>query len=229
MRVHYISHAPFEGLGAINQWVKDHDHVVSGTRSYAGEPMPDPSSFDLLIVMGGPQSATEYEKYDFLQDEVELIRASIKANKYILGTCLGGQLIGIALGAPSTRSPHKEMGCFPIELTEEGKSDRIFQHFPPQFPGIHWHHDMIGIPKGAAVLAKSEGCPVQAVRFSEKVYGLQCHLEFTEKRMRTLIEKCPRDLAPSQYTQTPEQMLSCHFSEVNQYIIRFLDLLVQFA
>ena len=223
MRIHVISHAAFEGLGAINDWAAQNNHVLSNTRSYVGETLPDPAAFDLLIVMGGPQSACEYDQYDYLRKEVELIQSANEVGKYILGICLGGQLIGIALGADAERSPHKEIGYFPIEVTQEGKSDRVFRHFPQTFPAMHWHYDMMGVPPGAVVLAKSEGCPRQAVRFSNHVYGLQCHLEFTEERTRVLIDKCQRDLQPSQYTQTPEIMLTNDFSISNRLIKTFLD------
>ncbi len=47
----------------------------------------------------------------------------IEANKAIIGVCLGAQLIGEALGAPYEHSPEKEIGSFPITLTEEGKNE----------------------------------------------------------------------------------------------------------
>ncbi len=223
MKIHYVSHAAFEGLGAINDWALEKGHALSGTRSYAGEALPDPSAFDVLIVMGGPQSACEYENYDYLQNEVKLIQAANQAGKYILGICLGGQLTSIALGADAERSPHKEMGCYPIELTPEGQSDRIFRHFPSPFYSFHWHYDMMGLPPGAVVLAQTPGCPRQAVRFSDRVYGLQFHLELTEERTKVLIDKCKSDLAPSRYTQTPGVILASDFASINKLIKLFLD------
>lgn len=223
MRIHAVSHAPFEGLGAISDWIREANHTLSSTRSYVGEQLPDPSTFDLLLLMGGPQSACDYARYDYLQKEIELIRLADQAGKHILGICLGGQLVSIALGANAERSPHKEIGCFPIELTAEGKQDRVFRHFPSSFLSMHWHNDMMGLPPGAAVLAKSEGCPRQIVRFNDRVYGLQCHLEFTEERTRLLIDKCAHDLQHSVYTQPPEIMLASDFSAINGFLKKFLD------
>lgn len=227
MRIHYILHAPYEGLGVIRQWAEEKQFVLTGTKSHAGEILPDPDAFDLLIIMGGPQSACHIAKYPYLQGEIDLIRAANKKNKHILGICLGGQLIGNAFDAAAQRSPEKEIGYFPIELTPEGKSDRIFQHLPDQFPSLHWHSDMMGLPKDAKLLAKSAACPRQAIQFNEHVYGLQFHLEFTPTRLQMLIDSCPEDLVKSPYVQSPREMLAANFS-ASEFLMRtILNKLVQ--
>lgn len=227
MRIHYITHASYEGLGVIRQWAQEKNYVLTGTKSHTGESLPHPDNFDMLVIMGGPQSVCELHKYDFLQREVELIREANKKNKYILGICLGAQLISAAFGASVERSPQKEIGYFPIELTEDGKIDRIFQHLPDAFPSIHWHFDMMGLPKGAKLLAKSAGCPRQAIQFNERVYGVQFHLEFTKERLQELINKCQEDLSASPYTQTAQEMLIANFAASEYLMKTILDRLIQ--
>lgn len=223
MKVHYLIHTPLEGPGVINDWANSNGHTLSSTWSYKEESLPDVSQFDFLIVMGGPQSACELEKYDYLQKEVELIRKAIDRDKYVLGICLGAQLIGEALGAKAERSPEKEMGCFPVELTEAARQDRVFKDFPQKFSTLHWHFDMPGIPEGAELLARSEGCPRQAIRFSDRIYGLQFHLEFDEQRAKVLIEKGMPTLQKSTYTQTENEILTCDFGSINHYMRLFLE------
>ncbi len=220
-------HVPFEGPGIIHEWADERGHQLKGTHSYENEIMPHTDDFDFLIIMGGPQSACELEKYPYLQEEISLIGAAINADKPVLGICLGAQLIGAAFDAPASRSPEKEMGCFPVELTEAGKHDRIFKNFPSSFASIHWHNDMPGVPADAAVLAKSAGCPRQVIRYGEKVYGLQFHLEFTKEKLQKLIDKCKDDLTPSKYTQTAEEMLSANFKEINASMKLVLDQLTE--
>jgi GMP synthase - Glutamine amidotransferase domain len=53
-----------------------------------------------------------------------LIAECARAQKAVLGVCLGSQLIGEALGAKFGHSPEKEIGKFPIMLTEEGLVNR---------------------------------------------------------------------------------------------------------
>jgi GMP synthase (glutamine-hydrolysing) len=67
--------------------------------------------------------------------------------------CLGAQLIGEALGAKTERSPEKETGVYPIELTAAGTRDPLLRGLPGTFPAIHWHNDMPGLTDDTAVLA----------------------------------------------------------------------------
>ncbi|WP_439952646.1 glutamine amidotransferase-related protein, partial [Escherichia coli] len=72
-------------------------------------------------VMGGPQDpATTLEECMYFDSKGEqaLIASAVKTGKAVIGICLGSQLIGEALGAPFAHSPEKEIGKFPITLTE---------------------------------------------------------------------------------------------------------------
>ncbi|MGG2091426.1 hypothetical protein AB1283_01510 [Bacillus sp. S13(2024)] len=124
--------------------------------------------------------------------EISVIKKCIESNKAIIGVCLGAQLIGEALGTPYEHSPEKEIGTFPITLTEEGKTNELFSHFATTSTVGHWHNDMPGLTKNSKVLAFSEGCARQIVEYSELVYGFQCHMEFTPELIELLIEHSER-------------------------------------
>src|SRR5579862_1536272 len=176
MRIHIIIHASFEKPGVIETWATHKGHTISYTHTYLGEQLPDSSQIDFLIIMGGPQSPLELDKYPYLRDEMALTKLIINQKKVVLGICLGAQIIGESLGAKTERSPNKEIGVFPIHLTTEGNQDFIFKQFPESFDVMHWHNDMPGVPAGSTILAYSEGCPRQVIRYNERVYGLQCHM-----------------------------------------------------
>ena len=60
MRVHVLQHVPFEGPGSIAAWLTARQEVVTTTRLFeAGAVLPPVSSFDVLIVLGGPMSAND--------------------------------------------------------------------------------------------------------------------------------------------------------------------------
>lgn len=225
MRIHCVLHASFEGPAAIKDWAQAKGLEMTTTRTYAGEQLAGTNEFDFLLVMGGPQSPLEMEKYPFLQDEIELVSRAIADQKVILGICLGSQIIAEALGAPTQRSPQKEIGVFPVVLTEAGRVDPLFKNFPNKFSAFHWHNDMPGIPNGAVLLAKSLGCPHQAFRYGERIYGLEFHLEPTRESAKELIENCPGDLEPSTYTQTENEILSADFGTINRKMETILELL----
>ena len=230
MRLHLIMHEGFESPGAILDWAVRKDHSVSYTRLFAGEPLPQElKDIDFLIVMGGPQSpATTLEQCPYFDaaKEIEFLRSAIASDKLILGICLGAQLLGEAFGAPFEHSPHKEIGVFELTLTSAAEEDPIISKFPKSFPVAHWHGDMPGLTPESKVLARSEGCPRQIVRYRKKVYGFQCHFEFTLESIEGMIENCAHELvdaAISPYIQNAEQLRNHNYQSCNELLFSFLD------
>jgi GMP synthase (glutamine-hydrolysing) len=226
MRIQYIIHADFELPGIIEEWAKQNKFTESFCRPFAGEKVPIPNDYDILILMGGPQSPRNMAESPYLKDEISLIKKTIKAHIPILGFCLGAQLIGEALGASTEQSPNKEVGVFPIELTEEGHKDPILRSLPKQFLVVHWHNDMPGITPEARILATSKGCPRQIIRYSPLIYGFQCHPEPTKKNIESMIQHCPNDLAPGKFIQSCDEFLNNDFTMINKRMIQILDSLI---
>ncbi len=197
MKLHIIMHESFESPAAIEIWAQRKGCDVAYTRLYAGDTFPAECDFDFLVVMGGPQSPeTTHEECPHFdaKKEIAFVKKAIDENKIVLGVCLGAQFIGEALGARFDHSPNREIGVFPLTLTEEGTNDPIFSTFPEKFSVGHWHGDMPGLTPESKILASSEGCPRQIVRYSPKVYGFQCHFEFTPEAIEAMIENNAHEL-----------------------------------
>ncbi|MCB6543669.1 amidotransferase, partial [Desulfovibrio desulfuricans] len=90
---------------------------------------------------------------------------------------LGAQLLSVAYGAKYEHSPEREIGVYPVTLTSEGLTDPHVGEFGATLETGHWHGDMPGLTEDAVVLATSQGCPRQMIRFSPKHYAFQAHLE----------------------------------------------------
>ncbi|MEH3774473.1 type 1 glutamine amidotransferase [Enterobacter asburiae] len=230
MHIHFIIHEHFEAPGAYEIWGKNRGCSLSYSRVYQGDPLPeDLVSTDLLIIMGGPQSpATTLRECPWFdaQAEMRLINRAIKAGKTVIGVCLGSQLIGEALGAAFCHSPEKEIGKFPVRLTDAGKANPLFKNFGHELNVGHWHNDMPGLTPQAKVLAYSEGCPRQIVQYGERVYGFQCHMELTPEVVELLIEHSQNDLrlaAEFRFVETAEKLRSHDYREMNQVLFSFLD------
>ncbi|AWK02825.1 glutamine amidotransferase [Flavobacterium crocinum] len=234
MNIHIIQHETYEAPGAYLNWATERNYNVSFSKVYQNDKLPDDIDFiDLLIVMGGPQSPNttleEFPHFDALA-EIALIQKCITAKKAVVGVCLGSQLIGEAYGSKFNHSPEKEIGVFPISLTEEGIKDEKINHFGSVLNVGHWHNDMPGLTKESKVLAVSEGCPVQIVSYSNLVYGFQCHMELTTEVVALLIESETDLLAKSkqyQFVQNPETILAYDYSEMNTKLFQFLDKLIE--
>lgn len=229
MKIHIVMHEIFESPAAIEIWAKRKGFDVSYTRQYAGDAFPKECAFDFLVVMGGPQSpATTLEEcphYD-AKKEIAFIKQAVEQDKILLGVCLGAQLIGEALGAKFDHSPYREIGVFPLTLTGDGKQDPIIGTFPEKFLVGHWHGDMPGLTPESKILATSEGCPRQIIRYSPKIYGFQCHFEFTLEAVDGMIKNNAHELEnykSSSYIETAEQLRSHDYSEMNKLLFYFLD------
>ncbi len=234
MHVHFLIHESFEAPGACESWARNQGHHVTCSRVYEGEALPSSvENIDFLIVMGGPQDpATTPEECPHFDAKAEqaLIAAAIHARKAVIGICLGSQLIGEALKAPFAHSPEKEIGKFPVSLTEAGRQHPLFAHFGHSLEVGHWHNDMPGLTPDATLIAYSEGCPRQIVAYSDLVYGFQCHLELTAEVVERLIAHSEKDLsraAEFRFVQTPAELRAHDYREMNQALFTFLDKLAE--
>jgi len=225
MKIMIITHAKFEKLGSIQIWAKRNAHTLLEVFPFKGETLPDINSFDMLIIMGGPQSACKLDEAPYLLKEIEYIKQAIKTHKKIIGVCLGAQLLGAAFGAQAEKSPNKEIGVFPIELLPAAKEDPVFKEFPTTFDVTHWHGDMPGIPKEGVLLAKSAGCPRQIFRVGDRMYGFQCHFELTKELIEGMVEHCPDDLIAGKFIRSKEHLLGSNYSEINSKMDAVLDYL----
>jgi len=234
INVHFIIHEIFEAPGAYETWAKEKGYGVSYSRVYERELLlQNADHLDLLIVMGGPQNpATTIEECPYFdaRKEIDVIRKFLAANKPVIGVCLGSQLLGEAFGAKFENSPFKEIGSYPITLTQDGISDSLFAHFPTNVPVGHWHGDMPGLLPESKVLAYSQGCPRQIVRYSEMAYGFQCHMEFTPEVIELLIEASQdelEELSGRDFVQSTNELRGNSYREMNELLYGFLDKLVE--
>jgi GMP synthase (glutamine-hydrolysing) len=222
MKILCIQHAPFEGPGAIKQWALNSGHKLTEVGPYANETLPASNEFDLIIIMGGPQSLNNIKSAPYLSTEVNYIREAIKQNKMILGICLGAQIIAVALGGNVVKSPEKEIGAHPIELTDSAKTDPVFSQLENGFNAIHWHSEMVEIPKECVLLSRSKGCSNQAFKYGDRVYALQFHLELTHQMIVEMIQHCSDDLTKGKFIQTTDQLKSIDCDRINLNLLPFL-------
>src|SRR5580698_8576655 len=114
MQIACLQHASFEGPGNIERWAAMRGHSLRTIRLFEGEIAPGPDDFDLLVVMGGPMSIHDEADHAWLVPEKRLIAQCLERDKYILGVCLGSQLLASSLGSRVYRNRVREIGWFPI-------------------------------------------------------------------------------------------------------------------
>lgn len=202
MRIRYLQHIAFESPGLIADWAAGWGYPIAGTRLDLGEPLPSVDDFDLLVVMGGPMSVNDEADYPWLRPEKRLIAAAMAAGRFVIGVCLGSQMLAEVLGARVFPNAEKEVGWFPVQTTGAGT---LFAGLPSEFTVFHWHGETYDLPAGAVHLASTPGCRNQAFE-NEHALGLQFHMEMTTPIIEQLLVHCAADLGPGLYRQTADQI-----------------------
>lgn len=206
MRIHYLQHVPFEGLGCIEEWAENQGHSLSATALYADEPLPPSEAFDFLIVMGGPMGVNDTDRFAWLNREKRFLEKVFAASKPVIGICLGAQLMADVLGARVYKNPQKEIGWHPVTRTTAARDSEWKAILPERFQAFHWHGDTFDLPDGALHLARSEACRHQAFFYPPAALGLQFHLESTRSSVEQLIHHCGDELTPAPYIQSAAQI-----------------------
>ena len=226
MNVHYLQHVAHEGPGYIEEWAKQRNHRLTVTKLFERQSFPEMSDFDFLVVMGGPMSVLDDNKFKWLEDEKSFIIHAIAEGKKVLGICLGAQLIAYLLGAEINKSPFTEIGWFPVSKIT---NHFLFNNIPDEFMAFHWHGEMFEIPPGAERIFESKGCSNQGFVYYDKVVGFQFHIETTPENLNSMLDSENIDDFKGEYIQTSIEVKSKSGNTeiINAYLADFLDKLAQ--
>jgi GMP synthase (glutamine-hydrolysing) len=147
-------HGVFEDF-IINQGEIQKDRVIVSA-VYKNEALPDINSIDSIIITGSHSMVTDKE--DWSVKLSEWINEISKYNIPTLGICYGHQLLCQAFGGIVGYHPKGiEKGTVNIELTEEGKKDKLLGILPSPFLGHVSHsQSVIKLPEKAILLAKND-------------------------------------------------------------------------
>lgn len=170
-----IQHEPLEGPGTLHAALPPERRLV---RTFAGEAVPrDIGDARGLVVLGGGMGVYEQDRLPHLGDEIALLQSAVRADRPVLGICLGSQLLAAALGGEVAKTGFQEIGFYRVRLSDAAASDELFAGAPRDFVAFHWHGDAFTLPPGAVPLASTTMTPLQAFRFGHRAWGVQFHLE----------------------------------------------------
>ncbi|MEE9165593.1 MAG: type 1 glutamine amidotransferase [Nitrospinota bacterium] len=196
-----------EDLGTMEAAVKSRNMEYHYIHLYNNDKVPENLyGYSALIILGGSMNVYETKQHPFLVDEERLIHEAIDKKIATLGLCLGAQLIAKTAGAKVIAGKKKEIGWYPVSLTNDGLSDPLFAGFEKEITVFQWHGDTFEIPPGAKRLAESELFPNQAFKIGEKIVGLQFHLEVSEEAVFEWMEEYSKELNSLKDYIDPEKM-----------------------
>jgi GMP synthase (glutamine-hydrolysing) len=122
-----------------------------------------------IIFTGGPASVYEDNAPNISREIFEL-------GIPVLGICYGGQLMAQTFGGKVSKASQREYGKVKIEIIEQ---DDFWGDIESGSIGWMSHTDFVEkTPEGFTVTAKTDNCPVAAMKNeAKKLYGVQFHPE----------------------------------------------------
>ncbi len=170
VQVAFLEHGEYDVPGVLAQRADELGFVSETYRADHGAPaLPPLGSFDLLVVMGSRESATD-RSVGWIAHERRLVTEAVATGIPVLGVCFGGQLLAHVLGGEVSRASQDRNR---MDLS------RLRRHDPGAArPWLVWHEDAFTAPPGADVVARTD--------VSDHAYilgihtGVQFHPEVTE-------------------------------------------------
>lgn len=154
----------------------------------AGEDLPDPASCSGAVITGSHAMVTDNAPW--MEETAGWLRQAAEADMPVLGICFGHQLLAHALGGKAGFHPQgREAGTVCVDFTSEAEKDSLFQDLKGQYQ-VHVSHaqSVLELPPGSVLLAKGDHEPHQAVRFADRVWGVQFHPEFNAGITRMYVQ-----------------------------------------
>jgi GMP synthase (glutamine-hydrolysing) len=153
----------------------------------AGERLPDPGGVGGVVITGS--AAMVSDRLPWSEQTAAWLRLAGNVVP-VLGICYGHQLLAHAYGGRVDFHPQgREMGTTVVRRLASAAGDPLFSALPAEFP-VHVTHlqSVLELPPGATVLASNAFEPHHAVRFRERVWGVQFHPEFDAGVMRAYLD-----------------------------------------
>jgi GMP synthase (glutamine-hydrolysing) len=178
-RIAVVQHEADCPPALFGEWLTDAGAELDICHAYAGEDLPDPATYEALVVLVGAMGANDDADSPWLAPVRTRIRTHAADGVPVLGICLGHQLAAVALGGVvETNSRGQTFGLRTLGWTPDAHLDPLMSTVATPRRGVHWHDDVVtDVPEGTVVLARAEGVEVQAARFAPTVWGVQHHPE----------------------------------------------------
>ena len=174
----------------VGTWLADAGATVTVSHAYAGDALPDPASYDGLVVLGGSMGANDDAEHPWLGSVKQRIRDAAADGVPVLGICLGHQLAAVALGGAAARNPRgQQFGLLDVGWQPEAHVDALMAPVATPRRGVQWNDDIVTeLPPNSVVLARASTGEVQVARFAPTVWGVQLHPEVDEPILRPWAE-----------------------------------------
>jgi GMP synthase (glutamine-hydrolysing) len=179
-----VRHLHCEHLGALEPLFVAEGYTVRYVEAPTAR-LSEQAPADLLVLLGGPISVNDDRDYPFLNEELAFVGAQLRAERPVLGLCLGAQLMARSLGARVYPMGHREIGWAPLSMTAAGGRHALRHVLTPGLEVLHFHGETFDLPPSAELLASTPLCRNQAFSLGPRALGLQPHPEVTAPQLES--------------------------------------------
>jgi GMP synthase-like glutamine amidotransferase len=170
MRILILEHEPETPPALFAEWAHERRHELVVAKIGELDEWPEAADYDAIVSLGSDHSV-HADPPDWVEPELQLLRAAHAQDVALLGICFGGQALGMALGAAVGAARVAEAGWRAIDTRDPGLI------LPG--PWFLWHEDEFATPPGATVLS---GTSKQTIAFAlNRSLALQYHPEVDER------------------------------------------------
>lgn len=165
-----LQHGPAGPPDLLGEWLRERGIPYEVHHAWESPP-PPVAGRSFLASLGSPDTAGDGGP-PWVRAEIDAMREAVEADVPVLGLCFGGQTLALALGGELEPASEPEIGWLPVESDDESV---------PPGPWAQYHYEVIRLPAGARVLARTPAGPA-AFRAGPHT-GTQFHPEVTPERM----------------------------------------------
>jgi len=191
--VQVVQHTSAEFLGLMEDHLEGRGVRFRYWRPFAGEaalPLAGTLRDGLILLGGGPWGSAGARDLPTLQSEVALARSVLSRGWPLVGIGLGEQIVALAAGGRSERSPYE----FTVTQARRTREQALGGYVPESYPLAVFGRDRALPPDGAAILAEdAEGRPA-LWQVGDRAFGLRGHPGLKVAMVEDLImefEECP--------------------------------------
>lgn len=193
MRIAILQHDEAMGAAGLQHWLADHQ--ATRYPLYREAILPALEDFDLLLILGGPQSVHDELRCPWMSAEKRLIHQALLGRKRVFGVGLGAQLLAEALGARISSCPDgSRIGWWQLEKYPQAARSPLGRMLPQRLLALHWQRERFSLPHGAIALYGSPAGEQQGFVWQERAIGLQCHLESDAQSLDAWLEQWGAEL-----------------------------------
>jgi len=154
---------------------------------FRNQPLPALEETAGIVITGSAAMVSHRE--DWSEETAQWLKQAVDAGLPVLGVCYGHQLLAHALGGKVGPNPNgRQIGTVTTKSLEASMSDPLLGHLPQEYSSQTSHSEsVLELPPNAQRLATSPLDDNFAIRFAEKVWGVQYHPEFSAPVMSKYI------------------------------------------